>query len=427
MDSPNVFVDNPLLHVSKASLESALIESETLSYGLRSTRYSATVFTASGTGGLTIGFRRAASTATSVVADEICADKSLTKSLLQTNNLPTAIGQRMPRAGINSSMNFIKRHGWPVVVKPLRGSGGRGVTANIDNEVDLRDAIPHADSPSGFLIEKHVPGDDFRFLVVGDTVAGVWVRDAANVVGDGEADLDSLIDSKNAIRAQNPHLSVRPIPKSELVLSHLKRSGKDLSYVPAKGEKVYLRSAANLSSGGDNVELTDETHPSLKAIAVAACQALPGTELAGVDMLLSDHRAPADTQTVNICEINGRPGISAHDYPMYGPPRRAAKAYVERLAGLQRAELGDYRASGAYDFTVVGRFNGSKYLDHLANAERAVGAQIEGARVSGDTATFRVVGTALAAAVVDAWAIGVQSSRIAVPRASVVDPVSPGD
>lgn len=182
-----------------------------------------------------------------------------------------------------------------------------------------------------------------------------------------------------------------------------------------------MRSAANLSSGGDNVDVTDETHQSLKDLAVAACRAIPGTELVGVDILLADHRIPADQQDVNICEVNSRPGISAHDYPMYGKPRQAARMYVERLIDINGLESGTYRPDGRYTFTIHGRFNPSRYSHHLDGVAQATSLKLHDVELSGTTCSFGVTGTALGAAVLNCHATGPTSSRIAVVGACKVE------
>lgn len=369
---PNDYGFNPLVALDKNSLESALIEVQALSFGLTSTRYSPSVFTAQDAAGKSIGFKRVASNQTSMVGVEFCADKILCKTLLLEQDLPTAFGLPMPRKGFRAARQFVEQYGWPVVVKPRRGSGGRAVTANIQTHEQLEAAVRTADEFGGFLIERHVPGEDYRFLVSGDEVLGVWCRDAANVTGDGISTIDTLIGAKNLVRATNPHLASRLIERDPSLINHLRRTNRDLQYVPLKGEKVYLRSAANLSAGGDNIDVTDETHSSLKEIAVRAKKSLPGIELVGIDFLISDHRLSTTEQTVNICEINSTPGISAHEYPMFGLPRPAAQNYVAHIASQSGLNLGEYESSAVYEMKINGAFSDHEFLSAVSEwAEQA--------------------------------------------------------
>lgn len=397
-DPPNDYGNNPLTTLAKEPLESALIESEALAYGLHVTRLTPTLFSAMDLAEATIGFRKSGSTLNSMAAFDMCGDKSVAKALLQTQGVPTATGARMPQRGIRSARRFIEQHGWPVVIKPLRGSGGRGVTANITNDEDLRLAIEEADSPRGFLIERHVPGDDYRFLVVGNEVVGIWRKDAANVIGDGSSSVDELIDAKNELRAKNPHLASRLIKKDQLVLNHLARAGRDLGFTPKQREKVYLRSAANLSSGGDNIEITDETHDSLKQVAIQAKNVIPGIELVGVDILMSDHTLPVGDQELNICEINSSPGISAHDFPMFGPPRDVARGHIEFIASKTNTELAEYRRAGRFQFAATGYFEGDGYVAHIRDVANRVNLKVIEISVSDERAVAIFEGTAVSVA-----------------------------
>nr|WP_224781255.1 hypothetical protein [Leucobacter sp. Psy1] len=361
------------------------------------------------------------STLTSIVGNRACRDKAIAKSMMRFAGVPTAPALRMPHKGTKSAMRFVELHGWPVVVKPLNGQGGKGVTANITSEEELRLAIKGVDSPMGFLIEKHVGGEDYRFLVAGEEVIGVWRRDAANVMGDGRSSLDELIDSKNEIRGTNPHLATRPIKKDALVLNHLKRSGLTLEYVPSAGEKIYLRSAANLSSGGDNIEITDETHPSLKAIAVRAKQTLPSIELVGVDILLEDYTLPASDQEVNICELNSMPGISAHDFPMYGKPRTAAARYLEILAAGTGVSLKDTRKQSRFLLTSYGQFNENHFADHLASICNRAGVKLLDVEGTPDRYVADLEGEPFAMSAVHALSLA-PSARVGRVEGSEVKP-----
>lgn len=389
---------NPLVRLDKNSLESALMEVQALGFGLETTRYSTQVFTAVDTEGNTIGFKRVASNLTSMIGLEFCADKILCKTILLENGLPTAYGLPMPRNGHTAAKKFVAAHGWPVVVKPRRGSGGRAVTANIQNDEQLRTAVNHANEFGGFLIEKHVPGEDYRFLVSGNEVLGVWCRDAASVVGDGISTIDSLIDAKNRIRETNPHLASRLIKKDTALIEHLRWAGLTLNHVPQTGKKVYLRSAANLSAGGDNIDVTDETHDSLKEIAVRAKNALPGIELVGIDLLIESHSVPASEQVVNICEINSTPGVSAHEYPMFGNPQPAAKNYVEHIALSSAVNLKEYRENGNFEMRISGSFNEEKFSESMKQWAQDAGVEIQELDQNASEARLSLKGSTVAAA-----------------------------
>lgn len=363
MKELNTFEGNPLIHSPKSILEGSLVHGQALGYGLKVSRFGR-LLTVEDERGVRTAFKGAANARTSTTGADFCIDKSATKALLMSKGIPTAPGIKLHSRDTKGLERFIDRHGWPVVVKPLRGGGGKGVTANIKDAEALEAAIEFASAPAGFLIEKHVVGADYRFLVYRDDVLGVWVRDAANVVGNGKSHVNDLIDAKNEIRRSNPHLASRPIEKSEQVKEHLRVSGRNLDYIPASGEKVYLRSAANLSSGGDHIDVTDQAHPSLREIAVLAGKAIPGIDLLGVDLLVENIEKPASQQKVNVCEVNSSPGISAHDFPMYGQPQSVSLNYFRMTADSEGLNILDYRESGRYRITFSGQFSAQR-MDSL--------------------------------------------------------------
>lgn len=401
----NNYGTNPLKHLSKNALESANIERFAHAYGLTCTRLNNQVFVAEDLKGSTIGFRTAASNLSSILGGEICGDKAACKALLLNKGIPTAFGLRMPHKGRKSARRFVQEHGWPVVIKPLRGAGGRAVTANIIDQAQLDLAISEADGPNGFLIEQHVPGEDYRFLVLGDEVIGVWRRDAANVVGDGKNNIDTLIDQKNLVRAGNPHLASRGIKKDQLVINHLLRSGKSLETVPDRGEKVYLRSAANLSAGGDNIEITDETHQSIKDIAIEAKQALPAIELVGVDILMEDHRRSAAEQNVNICEINSLPGISSHDFPTFGPPRNATKQYFDFVANRSNVLATHYLEQRKVSLEINGAFPSKVFKEFVMESARKADVEVTDIVITPTKFSAVLIGTATSIAVLNTLAV----------------------
>lgn len=411
MSAPNDYGNHPMLLIRRG-IESANLEGAALTQGLAVKRFTRSVFEVNDGSDAVVGFYGATSSLTSMVANRACRDKTITKSMLESHGLPTAPGKRISSKDVSAARGFAKLHGWPVVIKPLGGEGGKGVTANIGSSRELSLAFTAADSGRGVLIEKHVSGEDYRFLVAGDEVLGVWRRDAANVVGDGRSSVSRLIDAKNAVRSRNPHVAKRPIRKDELVKNHLAKSGLDLDHVPTAGEQVYLRSAANLSSGGDNIEVSGETHQSLRELAVRAKRAIPGVELVGVDILLEDHRKPASEQSAHICEVNSLPGLSAHDYPVFGPPSGAGQRYLEILAEKCGLSLSPDKHRGTFTLTNYGQFaSPRRFRKHIADTAQRAGLRVVASQHDDDKTVTVLAG--------DPWGVAVLNALSFVPRASV--------
>lgn len=261
-------------------------------------------------------------------AFEICNDKDLTKHYLQKHNVPVPVGEMFEEdVKEEEIVAYGLKLGFPLVVKPTDGNAGKGVFANIQSEKELREIIPHIRNELGFsniIVEKYIPGEEFRIVVIEDRVLGAINRRPANVIGDGVSTIRQLIKEKNKIRKINPHLTSRLIKVDKEVELLLEEKGYTLDSVPRKGELVYLREKSNLSAGGDAVDVTEQLTPQLKEIAINAGKAIPGLKHYGVDMIVNDDR----TKGV-ILEVNSRPGLGGHLFPGEGKARDFAKDIID--------------------------------------------------------------------------------------------------
>ncbi|KEY97077.1 cyanophycin synthetase, partial [Sphingomonas sp. BHC-A] len=208
---------------------------------------------------------------TSQVAVDIAGDKNLTKRLLDEAGLP------VPRGGlfrdVDAALAETKRLGWPLVIKPLDGNHGRGVTTGIRDEVAFRAAFDRAlRHGRRVIVEQQLPGQDHRLLVIGGKLVAVAERRPAHVVGDGSLTIAQLIEEVNRDpRRGTGHedMLTRIVP-DDAMAALLARAGRNLDTVPARGETVQLRDTANLSTGGTAVDRTDDIHPLNRLIAEQA-------------------------------------------------------------------------------------------------------------------------------------------------------------
>lgn len=268
---------------------------------------------------------------TSCVSVDIACDKELTKQMLKNACLPVAEGSLVH--DIEDALFEAKNIGYPVVIKPKDGNQGKGVCVNINSDEELMEAYNIASKYSSeIIVEKFIPGKDFRVLVVDDSVVAVSQRIPPFVIGDGISTIEQLVDRVN----QNPKRGIdheRQLTKiiiDDISLATLRKKGLSLNSVPRKGEKLYLRENANLSTGGTAKDCTDIIHPENMEIAVKAAK-LIGLDIAGVDITTSDISKPITETGGVIIEINAAPGIRMHHYPAEGKPRNVAKAIVDML------------------------------------------------------------------------------------------------
>lgn len=258
-------------------------------------------------------------------------DKHIARRILAAAGLSVARGAfYASRKDLPAALSQLEQQG-SVVVKPVDGSSGRGVTVGVRTADALRDAWTEAFgvSQSGVLIEKMFSGSEVRFAVAGDACIAATLRVPPAILGDGTSTIRELVNTKNAERRLNPHLVDRPITLDRARLDRLAEHGKSpLSVLPA-GEEYVIDYRAGFSMGAESVDVTDDIHPSYREIAVAAVHAIPAMTVAGVDILITDPEVPATRENHIIIELNSQPGIGSHHFPVRGQARNVGGAIVD--------------------------------------------------------------------------------------------------
>ncbi len=267
---------------------------------------------------------------TSAVSEAIAQDKDLSKRLLAAAGVPVPIGR--PVRDADDAWAVAQDIGLPVVVKPQDGNQGKGVTVNIVSREHLNIAYRAAEEIGDVMVEKYLPGNDFRLLVVGDKLVAAARRDPPHVIGDGEHTVRELVDRVNADpkRGDGHATSLTKIRFDEIAVARLGVQGLTPESVPSKGQRVILRNNANLSTGGTATDVTDDVHPDVAARAVAAAQTI-GLDICGVDVLAESIHKPLETQNGGIVEVNAAPGLRMHLSPSYGKGRQVGEAMIHHL------------------------------------------------------------------------------------------------
>lgn len=213
----------------------------------------------------------------------------------------------------------------PVVVKPFDGLMGRDVHVDISDWESFQtafDSVALAGDP--VLVERFNRGRDHRVTVIDGRMVAVTHRVSAHVIGDGTSTVADLIEEKNRLR-RKVH---KKIAADAVGMVQLRKQGFGLDSVPDEGSTVYLRGNANLSTGGDIFDATDDLSSEEIAMVESAAEAIPGLRVAGFDVLLprlEGHDSPS------IIEINHNPAVSGHHFPWDGQPRDAAGAILNAM------------------------------------------------------------------------------------------------
>jgi len=269
---------------------------------------------------------------TSAVAESIAQDKDLTKLLLRSAGVPVPLGRPVDTA--EEAWEVAKEIGLPVVVKPQDGNQGKGVTVNIATREHIEVAFKAATDYGQVMVEKFLPGNDFRLLVVGDKLVAAARRDPPQVIGDGKHTVRELVDIVNADprRGEGHSTSLTKIRFDDIAVARLKVQDLEPDSVPAKGQRVILRNNANLSTGGTATDVTDDVHPEVAARAVEASQ-MVGMHICGVDVVCESVLKPLEEQNGGIVEVNAAPGLRMHLSPSFGKGRNVGEAMVANLFG----------------------------------------------------------------------------------------------
>lgn len=375
----NVFPDAPAIEpLPKDGTKGHLLEREALRYGLMSTRFPNGTFVVSDHEGRRVNFKWGRSPIASGVSLSICSYKEATRRLLERVDVPVPVGRVFTIDDVDKALEYADRIGYPVVAKPVAGLRGIGVVADIRSRQSLVEALElYRKSELGdddFVIERHVPGEDYRIVVIDGEVVASVVRAPASVTGDGIHTIADLIEYKNRARKLNPHLSSRLIKYSDALLYQLAQGGLSPASIPAPGIQVLLANSANLSQGGDSFEVVDQLHPTIKEVAARAVDAVPGLGFCGLDMLIEDPSKPMSEQEATVIELNAHAAIGSAQYPMWGTPTEVARLFFEATAREYGISLPPERADElSLALEVKGRVTGVGYRRWLKSHARRLG------------------------------------------------------
>lgn len=214
-----------------------------------------------------------------------------------------------------------KEMGYPLVVKPSSDHQGIGVTAHITSDEELRQAFQYAHShktrSKKILLQEHVSGRDYRVLVIDYHVFAVAERVPAHVVGDGITTVKDLIQEKNLRRKD-----LKDIPLDESAQNTLAKQSFSLESVPKEGETVYIKSIANIATGGEVIECTDDMPPENRELFEKMAKTIHGN-VAGIDVICDDITQPLE-ENYTVIEVNQNPDFYPFLSPTKGKPRNAA-------------------------------------------------------------------------------------------------------
>ena len=272
---------------------------------------------------------------TSAVSESIAQDKELTKTLLHAAGVPVPVGRPVDDAADAwaAACEIGIESGRAVVVKPQDGNQGKGVAVNLTTREQVEAAYTVAFKISDeVLVERFLPGYDYRILVIGNKLVAAARREPPMVIGDGIHTVRQLVDrvNRDPRRGEGHATSLTKIRFDDIALARLAEDGLTAESIPSKAQRVVLRNNANLSTGGTATDVTDDVHPDFAARAIAAAQ-MVGLDIAGVDIVCKNVLRPLEEQGGGIVELNAAPGLRMHLQPSFGKGRAVGEAIIANM------------------------------------------------------------------------------------------------
>jgi len=268
---------------------------------------------------------------TSSIGVELACDKEDTKYLLEQAQVEVPRGEIISReSNLEAACNFI---GYPLVIKPIDGNHGRGITVNITNYKVALEAFNAARviSPR-VIVEKYITGEDYRLLVINFKLVAAAKRTPAHVIGNGKDTVEELIDivNRDPRRGYGHEKELTAITINDLTRTIIADKGYSLGSVLPKGERLVLKDTANLSTGGTAEDITDIVHPANVAMAERIAKIID-LDICGIDVMTTDITQPLSDTSGAVLEVNAGPGFRMHLAPTKGLPRNVAAPVVDKL------------------------------------------------------------------------------------------------
>ena len=268
---------------------------------------------------------------TSSIGVEIAGDKEDTKFLLAQAEVPVPKGEIVrTEEGLKDAVKYI---GFPLVIKPINGNHGRGITTDIESLEDALTAFEAARQISrSVIVEKNIYGEDFRLLAINYKMVAAAKRTPAHVIGDGKSTIQQLIDKINEDprRGYGHEKVLTMITANEMTMGILEMHGYTLETVLPDGERLKLKDTANLSTGGTATDVTDIVHP-YNIFMAERISKIVGLDICGIDIMTNDISVPLPETGGAVLEVNAGPGFRMHLAPTDGLSRNVAANVIDML------------------------------------------------------------------------------------------------
>ncbi|WP_269538981.1 N-acetylglutaminylglutamine synthetase [Cerasicoccus fimbriatus] len=268
-------------------------------------------------GGRSVTCWESLTTMTSAIALKRAEDKQFTHEVLAKAGL--SVPDQIDAEDARKNLQFLNRYK-SVVVKPVAGEQGQGISVDVRSDEALAAAVAKAyEHGDKVIIEQYVEGHDLRVIVINQEVVAAAIRRPPSIIGTGEHTVRELIE-KLSRRREAATGGESKIPLDEETERCVRMAGYKMDDVLEKEEIIAVRKTANLHTGGTIHDVTDKLHPVLAEASIRAATVLE-MPVIGLDLMV---KAP-DKQDYVIIEGNERPGLANHE------PQPTAEKFIDFL------------------------------------------------------------------------------------------------
>lgn len=272
--------------------------------------------------------RGAVTSETKYLSMKIAHHKDFANKILKEAGLP--LPKHFCTDNINEAKEFLKKVKFPIVIKPQAAQQGKMVYCDVNSKKDALQFFKKIKQKyTKVIFEEQIKGNDFRILIIGGKLVAAMQRIPPFIIGNGKSTILQLInkENKNPLRKAK---KIYPIKIDEEVKRHLKQKRLSLKSILKKGEKLFLRRNANISTGGVGTDVTEIIHPKNVELAIKATKVI-GLDICGVDLIIPNIKKPYYQVGGKIIEVNGGPDAAIHHFPISGKPRKAGEAIIKML------------------------------------------------------------------------------------------------
>lgn len=272
---------------------------------------------------------------------EIARDKGYSSFFLQTFGYKPPEGQTffseklcqnlVVKRNIDDGFAYAQRLGFPVILKPNNRSQGMLVTKVYNKRDYYRVARQIFRKTSVLLVQRFYQGRDYRIVVLDNEVISAYERMPLLVVGDGRSSIKELLAQKQQLFIKNGRDTIIDTDDFRIKLK-LRKQKLSFESIPQKGETVHLLDNANLSTGGDALDVTKTIHPDFYELAVRITKDM-GLRLCGVDIIADD--ISLQLKDYVVIEINGAPGLDNYAKMGQDQVKVVEELYLKVLQALE--------------------------------------------------------------------------------------------